>query len=89
MKRQMHSNSLEVHNDNLEIGKYKKQIQNIYEALKFIESGTMHNVASFLGVPLNTISGRFKEMRELGLIEQTGKRINRSSVYTLKNEKKK
>lgn len=78
MKRSMHNNSLEAHKENITFGKYPKQIKAIIQSLQFIERGTMHNIANHLQVPLNTISGRFKRMREDGIIKEDGKTNNKT-----------
>lgn len=53
--------------------------------LVIAESGpngcTAKEAADKLGVPLNTISGRFSELRKLRLIQKTGTRREGSAVH--------
>lgn len=79
----MHTNSLEVHKDNLAEGKYPKQIKMIVKSLEYLESATMHQIANHLRVPLNTISGRFKRMREEGIIKEVGRNEKRRTIFKL------
>lgn len=81
MKKEMHQNSLESHRDNLKKKTYSNQINNILNCLDRIKSGTMHEIAEFLSVPLNTISGRFKVMREEGLIKGIGTTEKRRTIW--------
>jgi predicted transcriptional regulator len=39
---------------------------------------TAEETADILGVPLNTISGRFTELNDLGVLRAVGNRMNRS-----------
>lgn len=80
----MHTNSLAVHQENLKERKYPKQIVEIVESLKFLQSGTMHQIAKHMGKELNCISGRFKRMREDGLIKESGTTEKRRTIWTLK-----
>jgi Fic family protein len=51
------------------------------------DEGTAKEVARFLNVELNTISGRFSELRKLNFIREKNKRRENSMVYELNNEK--
>ncbi len=44
---------------------------------------TMHDVANFLKVPLNTISGRFGELVKKNKIKAIGRTEDRKSLYKL------
>lgn len=81
MQRQMHPNSLTAYSEVKP--KISGQKQKILDALQIIKSGTMHNIADYMRVPLNTISGRFKALSEDNLIEGIGSIKNRT-VWRLK-----
>ena len=80
----VHPNSLAAHKENLKLNKYPNQIRMIVKAYQTIGEGTMHNVAKYCRVPLNTISGRFKRMREDGIIEPVRTTSDRKTIYRLK-----
>lgn len=47
----------------------KRQLD-VINALKELNRATMHQVADHMVVPLNTISGRFSELKRKGLIKE-------------------
>lgn len=56
----------------------------VYGAIQQLKEATCHDVAMFLNVPVNTISGRFSELKRKNKIEKVGeKKIGRSphSIY--------
>lgn len=70
-KRRMHANSLDAyHNEVKPTLKGRKLI--VYEAIKKMPKCTMKDVATYLNVPLNTISGRFSQLRDTGFIKEVG-----------------
>jgi hypothetical protein len=66
-----HPNSLLVWRDKVQPTLNGRK-QQVYEALKAIGgSGTMYEVGQHLNLPLNHISGRFRELERFGFIEET------------------
>lgn len=56
----------------------------VFEVIKSRPGGvTSKEVARALDVPLNTISGRFSELKADGIIFDTQERRERSAVYSL------
>lgn len=78
-KRRMHSNSIDAyHNEVKPTLKGRKLV--VYEAIKKMPKCTSKDVAKYLGVELNTISGRFTDLFDLGLIKESGSiKIGRST----------
>lgn len=81
----MHPNSLQAHKENIDLGKYRPQIQDIIKALRVLKKATMHEIADHLGKRLNCISGRFGEMSEKGIIVSNSK-INNRTVWVLSED---
>jgi hypothetical protein len=46
----------------------------VYDAMQHRESFTNSELAAFLNWPINTITPRVKELREIGLVELAGRR---------------
>lgn len=71
-KRRIHANSIDAyHNEVKPTLKGRKLV--VYEAIKKMPKCTSKDVAKYLGVELNTISGRFTELFDLGFIKEVGK----------------
>jgi len=86
MKRQMHKNSLLAYQEVLP--KISNQKIKICKSLEFLGKATMHQIAKYMGVPLNTISGRFKDLREDGFIKSFGSTEKRRTIWELNPERK-
>jgi len=71
-------NSLIAHKNNIDLNAYSKSHHSIVHAIQTMRrkldrpAFTMHEIADFLGVALHTISRRFKEMIEKGILEKAG-----------------
>lgn len=58
----------------------------VYRAcIRIKKPSTMHEVAKFLGVELNTISGRFSKLCEKGKLKIIGKTPNKRSIYEVQS----
>ena len=67
--------------ENIKPNLTKKESVVLNTCVQINKPSTMHEVAKFLGVELNTISGRFSKLCEKGELEITGKTTNRRSIY--------
>lgn len=72
-------NSLDTYHETIEPELTNRQEQ-VLNAIEEIGPCTMHEVSNFMGVPLNTISGRFGELVKKNKIYAAG-RIDRKTIY--------
>lgn len=61
----------------------------VYDAISTLSEASMNRVADYLGVPKNTISGRFGEMVRDGALEVCRKTIENGSTVGVYRIKKK
>jgi predicted transcriptional regulator len=86
--RIMHPNSIDTYNKEVKPTLSKRQAE-VLEVLKRFDKLTSFEVSMQLSitqereVPLNTISGRFSELRDKGLIEEAGKRTIKGNNFTV------
>jgi hypothetical protein len=86
--RQTNSNSIEVFKEKVKPSLTKRQSE-VLEVLKRFDKLTSFEVSMQLSitqerdVPLNTISGRFSELRDKGLIEDVGRRNIKGNNFTI------
>jgi len=59
--------------------------EEVYNAVKVIQPCTMHEVADYMGRPLNTISGRFSKLVEKEFLA-IKERVNNKSVFIINNQ---
>lgn len=65
----------------------------VYMAIKYMEKATAKHVAKYLDKQLHKVSGRFTELRELGLIQECRDedgnkiRVNRSILHEIVEKK--
>lgn len=75
------ANKIENYYTNILPGLSKKQSIVLNAMYEIGRPCTMHRVAEFLQVPLNTISGRFSELVKLNRLCVEGKTFDNKSVY--------
>lgn len=84
----MHSNSIIIYKDSI-LPTLPKRQKLVYQTIKKLNRATCREVASFLNVPVNTISGRFIELKRKNAIEQVDNvkiGSSRHGVYSIKKQ---
>jgi len=80
-------NGNKMSNDAFKTVNVVKKQTDVIEAFKVLGASTAKEIADYLNVPLNTISGRCSEMRhDLKILIPTGERREKSAVLHLKGE---
>jgi DNA-binding Lrp family transcriptional regulator len=72
-------------------GTLSKRRQQVYDAIKGLKHATSPEIGELLGLPINQITGRVKELMELGEISVFGSKLNPktrkyNTIYSLAYE---
>ena len=47
----------------------------VFDVIQYLKSPSNAEISRFMGLPINSITGRTNELRKKGLVKDTGKRV--------------
>jgi DNA-binding Lrp family transcriptional regulator len=71
----MHINSIISYTSLLDANELSPRRREVYNAICVLGRCTNKEIQNFLGIPINQITGRVKELRNLGFVREDGARI--------------
>lgn len=73
MKTLMQPTSLETYHDLRKEGRLGPRQKQVYEVLETLGPHTNQEIARIVELPINCVTGRVKELRDIGLVEEKKK----------------
>jgi DNA-binding MarR family transcriptional regulator len=68
----VHANSIQTYNTLKTQGKLSPKRERVYKAVHFMGKCTNKQIAKFLNVPINEVTGRVAELVKAGMIKEAG-----------------
>jgi predicted transcriptional regulator len=71
----MHTNSIQTYRGLKANKQLSPKRQKVYDAIKTMGKATNKEIASFMGIPINEVTGRVSELVQSGKIKEAGTAI--------------